>query len=72
MHGSAVDDTVKRTSRADTKPRLDGYEHDALQCDTIRSKKNDWAIIYRVSTAYTLKRQLGWCYNTRIHSSILA
>ena len=38
MHGSAVDDTTKRTSRADTNPCLDGYEHDALQCDTIRNK----------------------------------
>ena len=38
MHGSAVDATAKRTSREDTKPRLDGYEHDALQCDTIRNK----------------------------------
>ena len=38
MHGSAVDDTAKRISGADTKPRLDGYEHDVLQCDTIRNK----------------------------------
>ena len=38
MHGSAVDDTAKRTSRAGIKPRLDGHEHDAMQCDTIRNK----------------------------------
>ena len=38
MHGSAVDDTVKRASRAGTKSHLDGHKHDAMQCDTIRNK----------------------------------
>ena len=55
MHGSAVDDTAKRTSRAGTKPRLDGHEHDAMQW----KERHDWAIIYQASTAYTLKRQTG-------------
>ena len=38
MHGSAIDDTAKRTSRAGTKSHLDGHEHDAMQCDTIKKK----------------------------------
>ena len=38
MHGSAIDDTVKRASRAGTKSRLHGHEPDAMQCDTIKKK----------------------------------
>ena len=38
MHGSAIDDTVKRASRAGTKSRLHGHEPDAIQCDTIKKK----------------------------------
>ena len=38
MHGSAIDDTVKRASRAGTKSRLHGHEPDEMQCDRIKKK----------------------------------
>ena len=38
MHGSAVDAIAKRASRASTKSRLHGHEHDAMQCDMINKK----------------------------------
>ena len=72
MHGSAVDDTAKRTSRAGTKPRLDGHEHDAMQCDTIRNKDMTGQSFIEQASHTHSKGKLGWCYNTRVQSSILA
>ena len=68
MHGSAVDDTAKRTSRAGTKPRLDGHEHDEMQCDTIRNKDMTGQSFIEEAPHTHSKGKLGWCYNTRVHS----
>ena len=72
MHGSAVDDTAKRTSRADTKPRLDGHKHDAKQCDTIRNKDMTGQSFIEQAPHTHSKGKLGWCYNTGAYSSIFS
>ena len=72
MHGSAVDDTTKRTSRAGTKPRLDGHEHDAMQCDTIRNKDMIGQSFIEQAPHTHSKGKLGWCYNTGAYSSIFS
>ena len=38
MHGSVVDDTVERASRAGTSHACMGHEPDAMQCDIIKKK----------------------------------
>ena len=72
MHGSVVDDTAKRTSRADTKPRLDGHKQDAMQCDTIRNKDMTGQSFIEQAPHTHSKGKLGWCYNTGAYSSIFS
>ena len=72
MQGSTKDDTAKKTSRADTKPRLDEHKYDAMHCNTIRNKDMTGQSFIEQASHTHSKGKLGWCYNTRVYSSILA